>query len=228
MFRQELYIKAYNVVLKENKDMEELIDLTHTIIDMLPVYPGDDATRLFHTKKLDRDGYCYHRLETGMHSGTHIDFPMHLVESSKYASDFPLHNFIGKGCILDVRNLPVIKMKTDYTDKISENSILLLFTGQNEKFGSEEYFSNTPVIDEEFAFMLIEKKIKILGIDSPSPDRFPFMVHKLLLNNGIPIIENLTNLELLLDKANFEVIAFPLKIRADASIIRAVAKIMRE
>lgn len=205
--------------------MEELIDLTHTMVDMLPVYPGDDATRIFQTKKLEQDGYNYHRLETGMHSGTHIDFPMHMLNSSQYASDFPLQNFIGNGCILDVRNQPVIKMKKDYIDIIPGNSVLLLFTGQDRLFGSDEYFSNTPVIDEEFALFLIEKKIKILGIDSPSPDRFPFMIHKLLLNNGIPILENLTNLEQLLDKPSFEVIAFPLKIRADASLLRAVAKI---
>jgi len=40
----------------------------------------------------------------------------------------------------------------------------------------------------------VEKKIKLLGMDLPSPDKYPFRIHKKLLENNILIIENLTNL----------------------------------
>jgi kynurenine formamidase len=73
---------------------------------------------------------------------------------------------------------------------------------------------------------LVEKKIKMIGMDTPSPDRYPFKIHKLLFENNIYILENLTNLDQLLNIDRFEVIAFPLKINADSSITRAVARII--
>ena len=50
--------------------------------------------------------------------------------------------------------------------------------------------------------------------------------HKLLFDNGIYIIENLMNLDKLLGIKKFEVIALPLKIKADSSIARVVAKVI--
>ena len=62
-------------------------------------------------------------------------------------------------------------------------------------------------------------------IDSPSPDRRPFEIHKLLLENNVLIAENLTNLDKLMSANNFEVIALPLKIHADSSPARIIARI---
>lgn len=204
----------------------KLIDLTHKIEDYLPAYPGDEETRLINTRKLKRNGYINHRLQIDMHSGTHIDSPMHLTNSKEYICDYPLESFIGEGCIIDVRNEPIITMKNEYKDIITEGRILLLYTGLYHKFGTEEYFNYHPVVDMEFAEFMTERKIKILGMDTPSPDKSPFMVHRLLLKNKIFILENLTNMELLLDTEKFEVIAFPLKIKADSSILRVVARVI--
>jgi kynurenine formamidase len=66
----------------------------------------------------------------------------------------------------------------------------------------------------------------MVGMDMPSPDKYPFEIHKLLFDNGIYIIENLMNLDKLLGIKKFEVIALPLKIKADSSIARVVAKVI--
>jgi kynurenine formamidase len=64
----------------------------------------------------------------------------------------------------------------------------------------------------------------MIGIDWFSPDKEPYPFHKLLLENNILILENLTNLDMLIGK-NFKIFAFPLNIHADSSILRAVARI---
>ncbi|WP_265443551.1 cyclase family protein [Acetivibrio straminisolvens] len=204
----------------------KLIDLAHKIEDFLPAYPGDDETRLINTRKLKEDSYTNHRLQIDMHSGTHIDSPMHLIDSNAYICEYPLESFIGEGCIIDVRNEPVIKLKKEYKDKITEGCILLLYTGLYHKFGAKEYFYEHPVVDMEFAEFMVERKIKILGMDTPSPDKPPFPVHKLLLKSKIFILENLTNMDTLLDAEKFEVIALPLNIKADSSILRVVARVI--
>ena len=74
----KLILEELYTILKNNKlyyvlrseVMKKLIDLTHIIEDKLPVYPGDDETRLYQTKHLEIDKYNNHRLEISMHSGT--------------------------------------------------------------------------------------------------------------------------------------------------------------
>ncbi|HHX11699.1 MAG TPA: cyclase family protein, partial [Clostridiales bacterium] len=119
----------------------------------------------------------------------------------------------------------IIDFKEEYSNLVKEDDIVLLYTDYSKFYGSEEYYRKHPIISEELAKFLIHKKIKMIGIDMPSPDRYPFEIHKRLFENDILIIENLTNLAELLDADDFEVFAFPLKIQAEASMVRAVALI---
>ncbi len=204
--------------------MDELIDLTHEIYDDMPVFPNDDPVRLDHTKTLEDDGHNYFRLTTGLHAGTHIDTPMHMTDDDTYMKDIHLEKFTGNGCVLDVKGEDPIQYKDEYSDMVKENDIVLLYTGHDEKYGSEEYYTDHPTVDGSLAEFLVDKDIKMLGMDIPTPDREPFNIHKMLFKNDILIIENLTNLSELLSVDNFEIIAFPLKIKADSSIVRVVAK----
>jgi len=203
----------------------KLIDLSHEIHDGMPVYPGDTKTDLRQIKYLDADEYNNHKLDICLHSGTHIDSPMHLTASQQYISQLSLESFIGEGCVLDARDQAVIKLKDEYDQSVKENSIVLLYTGFDKYYGTREYYEKHPCIDMELCRFLIEKKVKMVGMDTPSPDRHPFEIHMLFFSNGIYILENLTNLDKLLNAGKFEVIAFPLKLRADSSITRAVARI---
>ncbi|MFW6022645.1 MAG: cyclase family protein [Halanaerobiaceae bacterium] len=203
-----------------------LIDLTHEIVDNMPAYPGDERTELKHVKKINEDGYNNHRMEISMHSGTHIDGPMHMTESKKYISEYPLDKFIGRGCIIDVSKEKEVCIKKEYEGIIKSDSILLLYTGFDNSYGTEKYFKKYPVIKKEFVDFLVKKNIKILGLDNASPDNHPYNVHQTLFENDILIMENLKNLKNLLSVEKFEIIALPLKIKADSSIMRVVARVL--
>jgi len=203
--------------------MKRYIDLSQDITHDMPVHPYDDRVNLYQVKLLDKDKYVNFKLEIGMHSGTHIDTPMHLTERETYINDIPLDRFVGRALMVDVRNESIIKFKEEYKDIVRNDDIVLLFTGHSDKYGREEYYSNQPVIDEELANFFVVKNIKMLGIDLPSPDKYPFEIHKKLFANNILIIENLTNLAELTGIKDFDIIAFPLKIRAEASLVRVVA-----
>lgn len=205
--------------------MTEFVDLSYTIEAGIRVYPGDDDLKLYQNRFLDKDKYNDTKLETGMHVGTHIDVASHIMESDVVISDYPTDKFFGKGCLLDVRNQDVIGMKDEYAGIVEENSIVLLYTGFEDKYGSAVYFEDHPVLEEKLADFFIEKKIKMVGMDMPSPDQYPFEIHKKLLGNEILIIENLRNLGHLVDIEKFEVIALPLKIKAEASLARVVARV---
>lgn len=205
--------------------MAKYIDLSHDIVNAMPVHPYDDPVKLHQDKFLEKDHFVNHKLEIGMHSGTHIDTPMHLTNRETFINEIPLDRFVGNGCLLDVRGQDKIVYKEEYSDLVTENDIVLLFTNHSEKFGTEEYYSKHPILDETMARFLIEKKVKMIGIDLPSPDEYPFEIHKVLFSHDILIIENLKNLSQLEGIKRFDLMAFPLKIKAEASMVRVVAKI---
>jgi kynurenine formamidase len=199
-------------------------DLSQKISDGMPIYPGDDEVSLVQTKNLREDGYNAFTLRTGMHSGTHVDCPMHLLDDDRTAADFPMEFFSGHACLLDVRGEAEIDYHEEYEHQLAQEEIILLLTGMDRHYGSERYYNNHPVVTEQFAEFLAARKVKMLGMDMPSPDLPPFPVHKLLLEKGIFVLENLTGLEQLQGKEGLEVFAVPLKICAEASLTRAFAR----
>lgn len=202
-----------------------LIDISHVLNEDTPIYPGDYKTSLQKHKTIDEDYYCSYLLSTCLHTGTHIDIPMHLINDDRFIADYPLDCFAGKGVLLDVRGENPIRMKSCYKDMISDGCIVLLYTGFDMHYQEKEYFTDHPEVSKELADFLLLRKIKMLGIDMPSPDFPPFPVHKSLLSNDILILENLTCLHDLLHVESFEVMAFPLKISAEASFVRAICRV---
>lgn len=199
------------------------VDLSYEIKNGMPVYPGDIEVDLKKVNNYEEDGVNCHTLLSNMHAGTHIDCPMHMVSDERYISELDLDRFIGNAVLLDVRGERLIDIKDEYYKDIKEGDIVLLYTGWESKYGSVEYYENHPIVSDKFAEFLVQKKIKILGIDMPSPDGNSFSIHKILLGNNICILENLTNLNKLLYVEDLQVFAQPLKIRAEASLVRAVA-----
>lgn len=202
-----------------------MIDLTHLIQDGMPVYPGDAETVLVQSKHIQTDYYNNHHISINMHSGTHIDGPMHLLDCKEYLSEFPLDTFLGDGCLLDVSGLTVIDYKEEYEQLIKEEQIVILYTGHSKWYGQEQYFTDHPVLTVAFAELLVRKRIKMVGMDTPSPDKYPFEVHKCLFQNKVLIAENLTHVDQLLNIKSFEIIALPLHIRADSSVARVIARV---
>lgn len=204
----------------------KLIDISHIFNNNTPIYPGDYTHSLIKWKTLDEDYYTSYLLTSCLHTGTHIDVPMHLINDDKMVCDFSIDSFVGKGVLLDVRGENTIDMKPCYKEMIEEGSIVLIYTGFDKFYGMEEYFVNHPTISTHLSDFLISRKIKMLGMDMPSPDYPPFDIHKALLSNEIFILENITNLQELSEINNFEVIALPLKLSAEASFVRAVCRVI--
>ena len=206
--------------------MNRFIDLTHTFDENMPVYPGDHKARLYPTADLKSDGYSDFRIETGMHIGTHIDAPLHMIAEGRFISEINLNSFIADGHLIDARNHDPLPAELIDLDQIKPGNIVLVFTGCGHQFRHPDYYRSYPEFSLEFALRMVEAKIAAVGMDTPSPDGPPFAIHKILLPENILLIENLTNLNKLLDVGRFRVLAIPLKLKADASPARVIAEIL--
>ena len=203
----------------------EYIDLTQTISHQMPVFPGEKTPSIIRDLLPEDAGYVTHRLESNMHTGSHIDAPFHAKADTLTIDSYPIGKFAGKATVIDVRGLSTIKMREEWKPLFSQHKIVLFCTGYSKSWGKESYYYDYPEFDDEIAEALVLSGVSIAGFDSPSPDKSPFGFHSIFLRENRFLVENLTNLEQLLGKENCTFMAFPLKIEAEASLIRAVGMV---
>jgi kynurenine formamidase len=201
----------------------KVIDLTQLFTKDTPVFPGDEKPTLKDEYDIQSD-IMHYSISTGMHVGTHMDGPLHMVKGGKKLSEIDPERFIANGHVIDVRGKSEIEAGVLINEDIKEGDCVLFCTGFSKDFHNANYFENYPVLSEELAKKLVELKIKFIGTDASGPDIAPYTIHRILLPNEILILENLTNLESLLNTSTFEVIALPAKFDSDAAPVRVIAR----
>ncbi len=203
----------------------KFIDLTLTLSHGMQVFPGETAPSIIRDILPDDAGYVTHRLESNMHTGTHLDAPFHAKSDLLTIDKFPVELFAGSAVLIDVSGSTKIEMQARWEQIFRKYKVVLFYTGHSKNWGTEGYYYDYPEFDSEIAEALVKAGVRIAGFDSPSPDKTPFAFHSIFLKNERFLVENLTNLDKLTGKENITFMAFPLKIEAEASLIRAVAMI---
>jgi len=157
------------------------------------------------------DGEIYEsEITMNLHTGTHIDYPLHMLKNGATSNVETLEDFITDAKVFDVSYL------TDYIDlntvkkfDIQENDFVLFKTKNSF---SEEFLTDFTFLGSEAAKYLKNKKIKGVGIDGLGIERAQknHPTHKVLLKNGIIIIEGLRLKDI--KQNTYNMICLPLKI----------------
>ena len=208
--------------------MTTVLDLTHTIAEGMPVYPGTEPPSLRQANTVAKDGFAEKLLSMYSHTGTHIDAPAHMLEGAQTLDQLGAGHFVGKACVLDAVGRAVIGLpELQSRAALIEGCDFVLFhTGWSRLWGQEAYFSDFPVLSREAAGWLAGKGLKGVGFDAISVDPVgstDFENHYIFFRAGMICIENLTGLEAL---AGTRILfsCLPLKLaEADGSPVRAVA-----
>ncbi len=196
----------------------------------MPVYPGTEPPTFSTPCTIEKSGFTETKITLYSHTGTHIDAPAHIIPRAKTLDQLGIDHYFGRACRLDLKsvNKPIIDV-TDlkpYEDFMEEVDFVLLHTGWSEFWNKGRYFEGYPVLSTEAATWISEFRLKGLGVDMISVDReetSDFPIHRILLEQNILIIENLTNLQELPGMA-FSFSCLPLKFEnSDASPVRAIA-----
>lgn len=197
--------------MKENN----YIDLSLSLTKDTPVFPGEPKIVFKQHAIIGENNYNEHQITINTHFGTHMDFPYHMIDNGKRSNEFNLNNFIGKGKVIDIYQPDL---------DINDEDVFLLYSRHMEK-GMNNLFSDLPTLDEKLIDFLISKKPKMILLDIPTPDEFPYPIHKKLLGKDILIVENVCNMNLLFDK-KFKIYAIPLNFAEfDGSPCRAFAEV---
>lgn len=173
-----------------------LYDLTAEISSELVAFPGDPrfysevVSALEHGQKFK---LCH--MQLGNHTGTHIDFPAHTVAGGKTSSDFPLEYLTGPGIIIKV---PAEEMSITRafvsSQPIMASDIVFFKTANSQKSKQEPFTEQYVYIEPDAAEELLQKGVKIVGIDYISVDKYEdedLSAHNKLLTKEILIVEGL-------------------------------------
>lgn len=191
------------------------IDLTMPLNEKTPSYTKVEQVSI--TQDIN-DAFIISTVRQSMHTGTHIDTPLHMKKGTKTIMDYPLTRFYGRALVFDVVGQNPIT-HIDNQNMIQPGDIILLKTGYTHQ--TPDY----PVISEPLAHTLIAKQINMIGLDTPSPDFIPFPIHHLFFKHDILILENLVNLQALPINTPFTLEAYPVPYDLEAALTRVIASI---
>ncbi|MGI0072734.1 MAG: cyclase family protein [Nitrosotalea sp.] len=211
----------------------EPIDLTLEISNKLPSFPGSPSPQFISWADKKSDGYNLELIFFSSHTGTHLDAPYHFVEKGLRIDKITLNKLITNALVCRVKKgsneLITRKDIVDFEARngtISPNLAIVFETGWSKNVTKKDYFTKNPGLSAAAAKYLLEKKVTLVGIDSPSIDMgkdSKFSVHHILLKRGVLILENLCNLGEI-PNSYFRLIVLPLKLKgATGSPVRAVA-----
>lgn len=182
--------------------LSKFYDLSNPMSQDMPVYPGEPKPEFQPIFSIGKDKVNVTRLVMSSHTGTHIDAPKHFIPTStaNAVNDIPLETFIGECVVLDISKRDVGYGITDsdldeYSGMINQNNgdIILVYTGTSDQWGKNENIrTNFSYLEPSAAQWLVDHRIKCIGIDSFSMEKYGFqrgLTHEKLLSNGIGIIE---------------------------------------
>ncbi|KAF7315046.1 hypothetical protein MIND_00018800 [Mycena indigotica] len=166
--------------------MPQIIDLTHTLDESTPTYPGDPPFLPSCAASIAHDGYAVTKLSLSSHAGTHIDAPAHFVAGGRTIDKLAIHELVGRVVVLDIsaqceaskpisRNIiqRALQLAWSPTEKHDDTPMPMLFiqTGWSRHWSAfaKTYFTH-PFLSREAAEYIVSLGFRVVGIDALSPD----------------------------------------------------------
>jgi arylformamidase len=159
----------------------EIIDVSVPVRPGMVTYPGDPAVRLERVSSIaDGEVANVSRLDFGVHSGTHVDAPLHFFEGAVGAEALPLDVLVGPCVVVDGLEPAAVPAGAER----------VLFKTPNSRLWERDSFAGDFVqLDGEAARALVANGVWLVGIDYLSIGDEE--AHRVLLAAGVVALEGL-------------------------------------
>lgn len=203
-----------------------IVDISVPIHPEMVVYAGDPPVLLERTESMADGAHAnVSRLDFGVHTGTHVDAPVHFIDGAPGADALALDAMIGPASVIDAT---AVERHLDAEVlaglSVPDGATRLLFKTRNsELWGSDRFETGFLGITEDGARWLVDRGVALVGIDylSVAPYGMAVPTHRVLLAAGVVILEG-TDLRDA-EPGDYELVCLPLRIvGADGAPARAV------
>lgn len=217
---------------------ETLVDLSHTIEHGLVTYKGLPAPIIcdYLSREESQKQYAsgtefqIGKIEMVTNTGTYLDCPFHRYEHGKDLSEVGVERLADlEGIVIRVDHKETFAINADFfRGKELRGRAVLVHTGWDNYWNTEQYFEHHPHLTEDAALYLVECGVKLVGIDSVNIDDTrggERPVHTQLLGAEVLIVEHMCNLQQLPDEG-FTFSALPPKFKGAGTFpVRALARL---
>ncbi len=191
----------------------KIYDVSMTISSEMQVYKNKDDKKPLIEVVSDFSNSTTHesKLSMNLHTGTHMDFPLHIFKEGETSDTLDINRLIRKVKVFDLTHLTNEIDIEDLTNlQIEENDFVLLKTKNSLK---EVFDFQFIFINEKAASYLALKKVSGVGVDGLGVERNQegHPTHQVLMKNDIIIIEGLRLKEI--KQGQYFMYALPIKIK---------------
>jgi len=192
-------LAAGTVAAGELPHVKSYIELNHIASTGMQTYPGLSLVEFFdYAPRFSNDALIDEVTMLGITS-TYIDAPYHVDPAGAKIADYSLEKLV---------NLPVVVITKpdsrldfeirDFHGKDVRGKAVLLFSGHDKYWNTPQYGVDVPYLSLDAAKWLVDNGAVLVGIDSPLIDNYAnnpaSVVHHELLDNGLVIAEDMTNI----------------------------------
>lgn len=173
-------------------------DVSLTLTSHMVTWPSDPKIILERVEKIE-DGAMANvsRLDMGVHTGTHIDAPIHFVPGGMAIDAIPLDVLIGSACVIEIPD-SVATITKAVLEKIEVpiQCKRILFKTPNSQIwarGDQNFHKDFVALSEDAADFLVSRGVQLVGIDylSIAPYNQPRPTHEAFLKAKVIVIEGL-------------------------------------
>jgi arylformamidase len=162
----------------------------------LPAYPGDTALTIRRDAALaDGDLANLSSITCSLHTGTHVDAPLHFLDDGAGVEALPLDALIGPAWVVDASSIPGhVDAAALATLDLPPDAERVLFKTRNAAlWESPSFVEGYVALTADAAAVLVDRGVRLVGIDylSIAPYDDPAPTHEVLLRAGVVIVETL-------------------------------------
>ncbi|WP_026487015.1 cyclase family protein [Caldanaerobius polysaccharolyticus] len=198
-------------------------DVSVPIFMGMHVFAGDPAPEIKRVKSIEENGANVSVISMGTHTGTHVDPPFHFVQSGNTVDELDLSLLMGEAKVFEVYGTLKIQPEHLKNLDIQKGDMVLFKTDNAKRWKQPQFQKEFTSLGLEGAQYLVEKGVKAVGIDYLSIEEYHGggRVHRLLLGNGVVVVEGLYLNDV--NPGKYKFICLPLKIKGgDGSPARAI------
>ncbi len=202
------------------------IDISVALQEGMAQWPGDPAFSLDKDCTIKDDNVNVSSVSICLHTGTHIDAPLHYIENGVDISSLDLNKLVGLARVIEIKNSTWITIEELQLHGIKKGDRILFKTKNSSVDWILHPFLETFVaLTNEAAEYLAATGVALVGIDylSISGVHNAPVVHQALLGSGVCIVEGLNLSEV--TEGNYDLVCLPVKIKnADGAPGRVIIR----
>ncbi|MDC8446870.1 MAG: cyclase family protein [Nitrospira sp.] len=204
------------------------IDVTVPLRTGMVRWPGNPPVQVRRVLDLNRGDECtLTALSLGVHSGTHMDAPLHFLRSGLGIDAMPVGAGVGRARVIAVKDPALITVEEVRRHRIGRGDRIVFKTRNSPRcWKTDRFLKDFVSLSDAAARWLVAQRVRTVGIDYLSIAGYESdtaAIHTILLKAGIWIIEglNLSGVR----PGVYDMLCLPLKIAAgDGAPARALLK----